>query len=512
MDFPRIGQFTKLAVALGMFVGLSSMSGCEVGQFLIDPSKAAYMQHTATETPILTRLDVVEPAGDKWGETSPVTSADLLPSDLQYRLAAGDIVSVEIFELLEGRTLWTATRQVDQSGNVRLPPPLRDFPAADLTLAEFEDSIIQFLIDSETIVDPLVTVNLAGQGQGFTYTIMGSVQAQGVYPLSRPDLTLSQALVRAQGVPASTKNIYVIRPVALSPDISEPFRRDAVPTPNLNNGNGNNGTDIEELIDDLPGGNDNNTDDVMDGNSSGSTQWDAPIDIDDFTPSKEATRVADLPSNIESVVRANAAVSPSGGGSYTYLVDRDEWVRTNAQDGNGDIASDVLQGEALFVERVIKIPYEDLLSDLSYDIVIRPDDRIFVEPPTFGVVYLEGEVVRPGVFNMPTTGDLTLSRLIAAAGGFNAIAVPSRVDLIRRVGPDREATVRVNLAAIRHKNEPDIFLKPDDHIIVGTNFWASPLAVIRNGFRATYGFGFLLDRNFGNDVFGAPPTNNNFGN
>jgi len=23
----------------------------------------------------------------------------------------------------------------------------------------------------------------------------------------------------------------------------------------------------------------------------------------------------------------------------------------------------------------------------------------------------------------------------------------------------------------------------------------------------TYGFGFLLDRNFGNDVFGAPPTN-----
>ena len=33
------------------------------------------------------------------------------------------------------------------------------------------------------------------------------------------------------------------------------------------------------------------------------------------------------------------------------------------------------------------------------------------------------------------------------------------------------------------------------------------LAVVRGGLRATYGFGFLLDRNFGNDVFGAPPTN-----
>ena len=44
---------------------------------------------------------------------------------------------------------------------------------------------------------------------------------------------------------------------------------------------------------------------------------------------------------------------------------------------------------------------------------------------------------------------------------------------------------------------------------IGTTFWATPLAVVRNGLRATYGFGFLLDRNFGNDVFGAPPSDNN---
>ena len=28
------------------------------------------------------------------------------------------------------------------------------------------------------------------------------------------------------------------------------------------------------------------------------------------------------------------------------------------------------------------------------------------------------------------------------------------------------------------------------------------VAVVRNGFRATYGFGFVLDRNFEYDVFG----------
>ena len=81
--------------------------------------------------------------------------------------------------------------------------------------------------------------------------------------------------------------------------------------------------------------------------------------------------------------------------------------------------------------------------------------------------------------------------------------------MTRMVGPNREATIRVNLAAIYHRTEPDIYLKPDDHIKVGTSFIALPVAVIRNGFRMTYGFGFLLDRNFGNDVFGAPPFNNN---
>ena len=84
------------------------------------------------------------------------------------------------------------------------------------------------------------------------------------------------------------------------------------------------------------------------------------------------------------------------------------------------------------------------------------------------------------------------------------------MDLTRIVGENREANLRLNLGAIRQRTEPDVYLKPDDHIIMGTSWFATPLAVFRNGFRMTYGFGFLLDRNFGNDVFGAPPTNRRF--
>ncbi|MHC4979856.1 MAG: polysaccharide biosynthesis/export family protein [Planctomycetota bacterium] len=108
---------------------------------------------------------------------------------------------------------------------------------------------------------------------------------------------------------------------------------------------------------------------------------------------------------------------------------------------------------------------------------------------------------------MPASGKLTLSRLVAAAGGLGPLAIPERVDLTRIVGENREAAITLNLGAIRKKTMPDLYLKGDDHILIGTDFWAVPLAVFRSGLRMTYGFGFLLDRNFGNDVFGAPPTN-----
>jgi len=167
-----------------------------------------------------------------------------------------------------------------------------------------------------------------------------------------------------------------------------------------------------------------------------------------------------------------------------------------------DIEDGTLDGR---VTRLLEIDYRDLIAGKSIlNVIVRPDDFINVVPPPTGVVYIDGEISRPGPYDLPASGQLTLSRLVAAAGGLGPLAIPERVDLVRRVG-DREATIRVNLAAIRERAEPDIALKSDDHVIIGTNFFAQPLAVIRNGFRMTYGFGFLVDRNWGTDIFGPPP-------
>ena len=54
----------------------------------------------------------------------------------------------------------------------------------------------------------------------------------------------------------------------------------------------------------------------------------------------------------------------------------------------------------------------------------------------------------------------------------------------------------MDLERIFAGEQPDIFLKPDDQILVGTNALAPFLAAVRGAFRISYGFGFQYDRNF----------------
>ena len=61
--------------------------------------------------------------------------------------------------------------------------------------------------------------------------------------------------------------------------------------------------------------------------------------------------------------------------------------------------------------------------------------------------------------------------------------------------------VLIDLQKIFQGAQPDMYLKPDDQVMVGTNALAPFLLALRNGFRIAYGFGFLYDRNFYRDNY-----------
>ncbi len=140
------------------------------------------------------------------------------------------------------------------------------------------------------------------------------------------------------------------------------------------------------------------------------------------------------------------------------------------------------------------------------NVVIRDHDVIqipFIKPGEF---YVWGEVLSPGVYSL-TGRRVTIKQAIAAARGFGPLAWPKNSVLIRRISDNQEQMIALNLEAIWKGQEPDILLKPNDIIAVGTDVRASFYAVMRNAFRMTYGFGFIYDRNFADPLFVTPRSN-----
>lgn len=152
--------------------------------------------------------------------------------------------------------------------------------------------------------------------------------------------------------------------------------------------------------------------------------------------------------------------------------------------------------------RLIRIPADKLLAgDPRYNIVIKPGDTVHVPVDIIGEFAIMGNVNRSGFINI-TGRQMTLKMAIAAAGGLGPLAWPKHVEVVRRIGRKKEEIVLVDLDKIASGEQPDFFIKPNDLINVGTHATSRWRAVLRNAFRAAYGFGFVYDRNFADADFG----------
>ena len=264
--------------------------------------------------------------------------------------------------------------------------------------------------------------------------------------------------------------------------------------------------DIDQLepakSDDLPSGNSNASASQNNSNTNASNDYAYIQKSRQWVPKSSIT-------NQDQQIEAATPAATNTGSAKTNQEIKDVAVTGNSGSSSAEAAKPRNQKRSTSAQKtkVIEIDYNQLVRGKSdFNIIIRPGDIIYCDSGEVGVVYIDGEISRPGVYNLPTAGRLTLSRLVAAAGGVSELAIPERCDLIRRLSSDKEACVRISLLAIRNRSEPDLFLKKDDHIIVGTNFWALPLARFRRDLSFPNSVGFQLDRNFGNDVFGAPPS------
>ncbi len=513
---------SALCVACG-----GALVGCNADSFF-DQSVVGRWEQTPTVVPILERIDLIERDSGEFVETTDIIAEDLIPEVEDYAIGSGDQLFIEIFDFIEPNVPSQFQRIVGPQGTIDMPQ-LGRINTLGLTAEELREQLRAEIRNAGIIEDALVSVQVTSQRRS-TYSVFGFINGVGRYFIPEPDYRILEALTEAGGVPSQVEYVFVIRQVPLTDEAEhgagvtpadKPFMPGGQPA---GNGDPDRGTNLLDLIDDL-------TEEPEDGGAPGSMGAFGSVSGTNerrvMQDTSEPQGSGDLPP-IDLVDEPGSDAPPipieprdlAGAGAETpqsrWMFLNGEWVKVTRErraDGGLPEGADPLGGgllaEDLFTQRVIRVPMDPLQQGAAqYNIVIRPGDIIRIPAPEQGVVYVGGRgITRPGTYNMPAAGRLTLTKAIIAAGGLSPIGVPQRVDLTRMVGEDRQATIQLNLAAIYEGTQPDVFLKPDDVVNCGTNFWAAPLAVIRGGFRTSYGFGFLLDRNFGNDVFGAPPTN-----
>lgn len=509
----------RLATLLALAGGLG---GCHVDSFM-NPSVVGQWEKTPTKVPILERIATIEDEPDRFVEYSDIRAGDLIPESEPYRLGPGDMLIVTVYDLLIPNQPAIEQRSIDQLGYLEYPQLGRIY-LSGLTEEQARQAIAERA--SEFVDEPLVSVSLQSRRQQ-AFHLTGNVRAPGPYGIPATDYRLLEALIAAGGISETAAYVHVIRQVPLTQDAGgalpaqTPARdREAAPS----------GEELLNIIDDLSGEGDGGTLPTRPAEEFEQPESDQPQ-----SDQPQSDQPENEPEPVERPIRepeidlldpsehrpvrgpdesaSDAARGPTIGGTRWVFLDG-EWVRSASDwsysrpgaEPSGD--PDFLAGmDRLVTQRVIRVRTAPLLAgDARYNIVIRPGDVIRVPMPEAGNIYIDGQVNRPGVFVLPNVGRLTLQRAITAAGGLGGLAIPERVDLTRVVGENQQSTIMLDLRAIAQGTQPDVYLKADDRINVGTNFWAHPLAVLRNGFRISYGFGFLLDRNFGNDVFGPPPS------
>ena len=112
------------------------------------------------------------------------------------------------------------------------------------------------------------------------------------------------------------------------------------------------------------------------------------------------------------------------------------------------------------------------LTPLQLKEVLTQKFKAYVEDPIVTVmvrearsfkVYVSGQVVRPGVFTL--MGETNLLQVIAQSGGFTEWANQKKILIIRKEG-GKETRLTVNYKKIVSGDEPNVWLKPGDTIIV----------------------------------------------
>ncbi|MBW1914230.1 MAG: polysaccharide biosynthesis/export family protein [Deltaproteobacteria bacterium] len=116
----------------------------------------------------------------------------------------------------------------------------------------------------------------------------------------------------------------------------------------------------------------------------------------------------------------------------------------------------------------IKVDLKSLLDkgDMSHNLILKAGDVIYI-PHDQAIdlgeskIYVEGEVMKPGVFDYQT--GITALNACIMAGGFGKYSAPNRARVIRQQG-DKQSVLEIDLNRVKKGEILDIELQPGDRV------------------------------------------------
>jgi len=507
------------------------LAGC--GDKFLDPTQVGRFRPVPAVNVILDSLGVAEETPSTWAGAEEPKPIDALEYEKDYVFGTGDVVRISIFELLQEGVAFERDYIVTETGKIVISE-VGAVQAAGLTESQLKEEVENILTPS-ILKEPAVTVTLLNSEQR-QFSIFGeAVRKSGRYPIPRYDFRLADAISIAGGISQfNVSYIYVTRAVTgketvtgavepKTPELAQPAEQPVVPekemleiiAPRAQRKMYDNRLVITsaEMITQkelaqaaLPDGFEPLAGLEDQNEIVGQAPQERPAEV---TPREtiEQPIVQQESERIEWVFQDGRWVPVQVGRPKTIetpLAPKPERItmhplkeKAPEEFGWEEIGTGGVQ------TRVIEIPADKLRGgDPKYNIVIRPGDSIHVPVDVIGEYFIYGNTNRQGAVDL-TGRPITLKMAIAAAGGLGPLAWPKRCEVIRRIGKDKEEIVMVDMDKIFSGEQPDFFIKPLDTINVGTHPSARWRAVLRNAFRATYGFGFIYDRNFADRDYGT---------
>jgi len=445
-----------------------------------------------------------EPAPIYAGAQDP-TPEDVLSYEQDYAFGVGDIIRVTIYELIQPGAIYVNDFVVTETGRISIPE-VGQIRAAGLSEAKLEDEI-KDILSPNILLNPIVTVRL-GQSE----SRMASISGQGVgrslrIAIPRYDLRLTDLISVAGGIEEfNVSYIYVSREITGSENASA-TNGDLAMNPKSKSISKNISSIRQKVLFSNKIKDNDRVLEIVKPYAKGTIKDQVTITSSEMASARELENPVGL--NTSDMVN-------NDNGRVEWVFEDGKWIpvkvghdpirKSPPVEVENELAKDIFPDEPEYgwdqlgtagkQTRVIKIPVDKLLGgDPKYNIIIRPGDSITVPADIIGEFSVMGNVNRTGY--IPLTGrPMTLKQAISAAGGLGQLAWPKKVEVVRRIGKNKEEIVMVDLDKIAKGLQPDFFIKPHDLINVGTHSSSRFLAVLRNAFRATYGFGFIYDRNF----------------